>query len=210
MDRYYLSCTYCERPLSVNVEVGNTIEEIAESACPLCNEKALRIMGRVEKNDIVRERVKAPCDLRCTNAIGPKCVCDCNCQNHGTKKLVRYNKFFRKLEVVEQDLLNNNEKYLARIKRMAVAKINIKERVLAFLEWKYGESVKKCKREWFGYGSKEYDDYTKYHKIKERIDKIEDFRSIQKKINQLVKLIPQIGNNLDYIEAVGLAKGLVK
>jgi hypothetical protein len=206
MDRYYLSCTYCERPLAVNVEVGNIIEEIAESACPLCNVKALRIMGRVEKTDIVRSKVKAACDLRCTNAVGPKCNCECGNVNHGTHKLVRYDKVFRKLEVVEKDLLNNNEEYLARIKRMAAAKVDIKQRVLAFLEWKFGESVRKCKREWFGYGSKEHSEYTKYYKLKERIEKIEDLRSIQRKINQLVKVIPQIGNNLDYIEAVAEAR----
>lgn len=207
-ERWYISCTYCERPLAVEVEVGNTIEEIAESACPLCNEKALRIMGRVEKTDIVRSKVKAACDLRCTNAVGPKCNCECGNVNHGTHKLVRYDKFFRKLEVVEKDLLNDNEEYLARIKRMAAAKVDIKERVLAFLEWKYGEIVRICKTG--DYDWKTYTEFQKYCELKKRINKIEDLRSIQRKINSLVKMIPQIGPVLDYIEAVALAKGLVK
>ena len=211
MDRYYLSCTYCERPLCVQVEVGNTIEEIAESACPLCNEKALRIMGRVEKTDIVRSKVKAACDLRCTNAVGPKCNCECGNVNHGTHKLVRYDKVFRKLEVVEKDLLNNNEEYLARIKRMAAAKVDIKQRVLAFLEWK-NQSVLDIVRKTGTYDlyGDDWKAYCKYHELKKRIDKIEDFRSIQKKINSLVKMIPQIGPTLDYVEAVAEARGLVK
>jgi hypothetical protein len=209
MERYYLSCTYCERPMAVNVEGGNTIEEVAESSCPLCNEKALRIMGRVEKTDIVRSKTKAACDLRCTNAVGPKCNCECGNVNHGTHKLVRYDKFFRKLEVVEKDLLNNNEEYLARIKRMAEAKVDIKQRVVAFLEWKNKKILdwlQKPGNSSWRLANEEYYSYLKYLELKKRIDKIEDLRSIQRKINQLVKLIPQIGNNLDYIEAVAEAR----
>jgi predicted metal-dependent hydrolase len=209
MERYYLNCQYCERPLCVDVEEGNTINEIAEAACPLCGEKELRIMGRVEQNNIVRSTTKAACDLRCTNARGPKCVCECLCAFHGTKKLVRYDKVFRKLEVVEKDLLNNNTEYLARIRRMAVAKVEIKRNVLAFMEWKFGEAVRKARTEWFAYGSKEHQDYKKYYELKKKIEKIEDYRSVQKKINSLVKLIPTIGSNLDYIEAVALARKLV-
>jgi hypothetical protein len=208
MDRYYLKCEFCERPMAVNLEVGNTIEEVAESTCPLCGEKALRIMGRVEKTNLVRSKVKAACDLRCTNAIGPKCDCVCVNANHGTHRLVRYDKVFCKLEVVEKDLLNNNEEYLARIRCMAAAKVDIKQRVLAFLDWKYGEVVRICKTG--GYDWDTWKKFQTYCEFKKRIDKIEDLRSIQRKINQLVKLIPQIGSNLDYIEAVGLAKGLVK
>jgi hypothetical protein len=213
MERWYVSCTYCERPLAVNIEEGNTIEEVAESACPLCNEKALRIMGRVEKTDIVRSKTKAACDLRCTNAVGPKCNCECGNVNHGTHKLVRYDKFFRKLEVVEKDLLNNNTEYLARIRRMAAAKVDIKQRVLAFLEWKNKKILdwlKQSGNSSWRLADEEWKAYQKYLEIHKRIEKIEDLRSIQRKINQLVKIIPQIGNNLDYIEAVGLAKGLVK
>jgi len=199
--------------MAVNVEVGSTIEEVAESACPLCGETALRIMGRVEKTDIVRSKVKAACDLRCTNAVGPKCNCECGNVNHGTHKLVRYDKFFRKLEIVEKDLLNNNEEYLARIKRMAAAKVDIKQRVLAFLEWKNKKILdwlQKPGNSSWRLANEEYTSYLKYLELKKRIEKIEDLRSIQRKINQLVKMISQIGPTLDYIEAVAEARGLVK
>lgn len=213
MDRYYVACTYCERYMAVNIEEGNTIEEVAEAVCPLCNEKALRIMGKVRQNEVVREGVKAACDERCTNARGPLCTCLCSQVNHGTKKLIKYDKFFRKLEVVEKDLLARNEEYLARIKRMAAAKVDIKQRVLAFLEWKNKKILDWLKQpgnsSW-RLANEEYTSYLKYLELKKRIDKIEDFRSIQKKINSLVKMIPQIGPTLDYIEAVALAKGLVK
>lgn len=210
MNRYFLSCNYCERVMAVNLEEGTTIEEVAQSACPLCNEKELRIMGRVEKSNIVREGKKAACDARCTNARGPLCDCLCLGPNHGTGKLVSYDKVYCKLSVVEKALLNNNEQYLARLRRMAAAKIEIKRNVLAFLEWKFGESIRKAKTEWFGYGSKEHQDYRTYYEFQKKIAKIEDYKSVQRKINSLVKLIPQIGNNLDYIESIGLAKGLVK
>lgn len=209
MNRHFARCLYCERPISFECE-SVEVEFILSQACPLCGEKELHYMGEVHQSDIVKKSLKSACDLRCTNAVGPKCNCLCVNENHGTHRMVVYNKIVGKLEVVNKELLNNNEEYLARIKRMAAAKVDIKQRVLAFLEWKFGESVRKSRAGWVCYGSKEHQEYQKYTEIQKRINKIEDLRSIQRKINQLVKLIPQIGSNLDYIEAVGLAKGLVK
>jgi hypothetical protein len=213
MQRWYLKCQYCERPMAVdidNIEISApNIEGVAQSACPLCGEKELRVMGRVEKKNIVREGVKAACDARCTNAVGPVCDCICGNINHGTHRLVRYDKVFCKLEVVEKDLLNNNTEYLARIRRMAAAKVDIKQRVLAFLEWKFKRILEIHKSNAWLRGDDWYD-YLKYVEFEKQIDKIEDLKSIQKKINKLTHMIPAIGSNLDYIEAVGLARGLVK
>ena len=209
MNRWYLKCMFCERPMAVNLEEGDSVEVVAQAPCPLCGEKELRVMGKVEKTNIVRPGSKAACDLRCTSAVGPKCDCICNNENHGTHRLVRYNKVVCKLEVVEKDLLNNNEEYLARIRRMAAAKVDIKRRVVAFLEWKYREIREKwAQNVYMSY--EEGREYEKYREIARRIDKVEDLKSIQRKINTLTHLIPTIGDNLDYIEAVGLSRGLVK
>src|SRR5579863_10407615 len=136
MDRHFLKCSYCERPLSVNAITEQEIKFILDQKCPLCGELALRYMGRVQKTDLVKSGVKSACDLRCTNAVGPKCDCICSNENHGTHRLVVFNKVVGKLEVVEKDLLNDNEKYLARIKRMAEAKNRIKVKVITFLTYK--------------------------------------------------------------------------
>lgn len=212
MNRHFARCLFCERPISFECE-STEVEFIVSQACPLCGEKELRYMGEVHKTDIVRKGVKAACDHRCTNAVGPKCDCLCVNANHGTHRLVTYNKVVGKLEVINKELLNNNEEYLARIRRMAAAKVDIKQRVLAFLEWKNKKVLDWLKQpgnsSW-RLANEEYTSYLKYLELKKRIDKIEDLRSIQRKINQLVKLIPQIGDNLSYIEAVGLARGLVK
>jgi len=203
MNRHYMRCTYCERPLAIESE-REELKVILEQACPLCGEKALRYMGQVHKTDIVRQGVKAACDARCTNAVGPKCDCVCVNKNHGTKKLVVFNKVVGKLEVVEKDLLNNNEVFLARIKRMAVAKNSIKVNVIAFLNWKNREILALAKEK-DGYWRLGWDDYNKYSIYQQRlkkIDKIEDLKSIQRKINSLTKMIPQIGNNLEYLEAI--------
>lgn len=37
---------------------------------------------------LVEEGQAAPCDGRCTNAVGPTCDCVCGGRNHGTKALV--------------------------------------------------------------------------------------------------------------------------
>jgi hypothetical protein len=209
MNRHFARCLFCERPISFECE-STEVEFIVSQACPLCGEKELRYMGEVHQTDIVRKGVKAACDLRCTNAVGPKCDCVCVNANHGTHRLVVFNKVVGKLEVVNKEILNNNEEYLARIKRMAAAKVDIRQRVVAFLGWKFKAVLEHYKNPNYYLTAGEWHDLKKYYELKRRIEKIEDLKSIQRKINQLVKLIPQIGNNLDYIEAVGLAKGLVK
>lgn len=204
MDRHFLKCSYCERPLSVNIETPDELGFILEQACPLCGEKTLRYMGRVQQTNIVRQGVKSACDLRCTNAVGPHCDCVCTNENHGTHRLVVFNKVIGKLEVVEKDLLNNNENYLARIKRMAAAKNKIKVNVIAFLNFKYKGTLVLAK-ESGGYWKLPWEQREKfftYQNMLKKIDKLEDLKSIQKKINSLAKMIPQIGTNLQYLEAI--------
>src|SRR5690348_5791065 len=134
VNRHFLKCTYCERPLSVNADTNEELKFILEQACPLCNEVALRYMGRVQQTNLVKTGVKSACDLLCTNAVGPKCDCVCVNANHGTHRLVYFDKVVGKLAVMEKDLLNDNENYLARIKRMAEAKNRIKVKVETFLQ----------------------------------------------------------------------------
>jgi len=207
--RHYIRCTYCERPMSVNA-AKEELSFVLEQVCPLCGEKALRYMGQVHKNDIVRPGVKAACDERCTNAIGPKCTCDCFQKNHGLKKLVVFNKVVGKFEVVEKDLLNHNEDYLARIKRMAAAKNRIKVNVITFLNYKNRVILGLIKEKYAGaywrLHGQDYYDYDKYQTLLKKIDKIEDLKSIQRKINSLTGLIKQIGTGLDYLEALSLKK----
>ena len=209
MERHFLKCSYCERPMSVNVENTTEIAFILEQKCPLCGELALRYMGRVQKTNVVRGTIKSACDLRCTNAVGPKCDCVCCNANHGTHRLVVFDRVVGKLEVVEKDLLNNNDDYLARIKRMAAAKNKIKVNVITFLNYQ-NRSILEYLKQNKGYAYRmPYDDYRKYNIYREtlkKIDKIEDLKSIQKKINSLTKMIKQIGTGLDYLEALSLRK----
>jgi len=208
MERHFLKCSYCERPMAVNVVLGE-VQFILEQKCPLCGELALRYMGRVEKTNLVKSGVKSACDLRCTNAVGPKCDCICCNENHGTHRLVFFDKVVGRLEVVEKDLLNNNENYLARIKRMAVAKNSIKVKVIAFLTYKNRKILnwlKETKRPSWQLAYEEHDAYRAYQNFLVKIDKIEDFKSIQKKINSLTHLIPQIGTTLEYLEALDYRK----
>ena len=204
-NRHFLKCTFCERPMSINADTNEEIKFILEQACPLCGEKTLRYMGRVQQTNIVKSGVKAACDLRCTNAIGPKCDCICQNVNHGTHRLVIYDKVVGRLEVVEKDLLNDNETYLARIKRMAAAKNSIKVKVITFLTYKYREAIA-----YFNdndrYDSKLYWQHVEYRRRLQEIDKIEDLKSIQRKINTLTHMIPKIGDTLEYLEALSAKK----
>ena len=209
MDRHFLKCSFCERPLSVNAVTPAELGFILDQNCPLCNEKALRYMGRVQKTSLVRDVVKSACDLRCTNSVGPKCDCICSNENHGTHRLVIFNKVVGKLEVVEKDLLNGNENYLARIKRMAAAKNKIKVNVITFLTYKNRKILdwlNKTKQPAWRLAYEEHREYNKYLETLKQIDKIEDFKSIQKKINSLTHLIPKIGDTLQYLEALSAKK----
>jgi len=208
MTREFLKCTFCERPLSVNVESREELGFILKQACPLCGELALHYMGQVRQTNLVRDVVKPACDLRCTAAVGPKCSCLCGNEFHGTHRLVVFDKVVGKLEVVEKDLLNGNLDYLARIKRMALAKNSIKVKVITFLNYQYRVILAETKEKG-GYWKLSSEDYWKYLKYKEmlkKIDKIEDLKSIQRKINSLTHLIPTIGGTLDYLEALSLKK----
>jgi len=211
MDRHFLKCSYCERPMAVNVSTKEELGFILEQACPLCGEKAIRYMGRVQKTNIVKQGIKSACDLRCTNAVGPKCDCVCSNENHGTHRLVVFDRVVGKLEVIEKDLLNDNERYLARIKRMAEAKNRIKVKVITFLNYKNRLVLEKLNANkktasYYALNYEEYRKYSAYRNFLVKIDKIEDFKSIQKKVNSLSHLIPQIGGTLEYLEALSAEK----
>ncbi len=204
-NRHFLKCSFCERPMSVNVETNEELQFIIKQACPLCGELALRYMGRVQQTNIVRGGVKSACDLRCTNAVGPKCDCVCSNVNHGTHRLIVFSKVIGKLEVVEKDLLNNNEAYLARIKRMAAAKNSIKVKVITFLTYKYREVLEARKTKKY-LDNDEYWKWHSYNDMLQKIDKLEDLKSIQRKINSLTHLIPKIGTTLEYLESLSAKK----
>lgn len=209
MDRHFIRCSYCERPLSINAATEQEIKFVLEQKCPLCGELALRYMGQVRKTDIVKQGVKAVCDKRCTSALGPKCDCPCSNENHGTHRLVVFDKIVGKLEVVEKDLLNHNVEYLQRIGRMAEAKNKIKVKVITFLTYKNSKILnwlKETKQPAWRLAYEEYREYKKYLEFLAKIDKIEDMKSIQRKINSLTHLIPRIGDTLQYLEALSAKK----
>lgn len=197
MERYYFKCTFCERPFAMNLEYKDVtdlrtqVRNIQLSACPLCNTpEVVKVMGRVQKTNIVRTGVKAACDLRCTNAVGPKCDCLCGNVNHGTYKLVTYNKVVGKLEVVNKEMLKDNEFYLLRVAKLANTKRNLITLIKATCELKYNEILYKIKegRSSWNLSSTEYDQYTKCRSIMYRLNKIENLFLVKRKVTELAKL----------------------
>jgi len=198
MERYYLKCTYCERPISVECE-REDIKLISTLTCPLCgkHDLPLTIMGRIEGTDahLITDGVKAACDARCTNAIGPHCDCICNNKNHGTHRLVTYSKDNGTLSVVDQHLLDGNEEYLAKIKELAEQKQNFRQLILASLNLKYGDVVKLFKNRWetnVSLTHEQWMEHSRYTGYKEMMDKIEKLRTIKNKVNAYLKLWEQL------------------
>lgn len=208
IDRFYFKCTWCERSFACECPQED-VEAVRKANCPLCNEATVRVMGRVQKSNIVRSAIKAACDRRCTEALGPSCNCKCSTEFHGSHKLVSFDKIVGKLAVVNAEMLNNNEIHVQRIKRMAEAKNRIKVKVITFLTYKNRKVLnwlKETKQPSWRLAYKEHRSYKKYLDFLAKIDKIEDFKSIQKKINSLTHLIPQIGDTLQYLEALSAKK----
>lgn len=208
LSRFYFRCTWCERVVSVNCS-SEEVKAVTKAPCPLCNEVALRVMGRVEKSNIVRTSVKSICDERCTNASGPHCSCECSQAYHGSKRLVSFDKIVGKLAVVNAEMLNNNEIHIQRIKRMAVAKNKIKVNVITFLNYKNRvilDWIKQPGNSYWRLAHAEYQQYVTYQNMLKKIDKIEDLKSIQRKINSLTHLIPCIGGTLEYLESLSWKK----
>lgn len=82
--RYYVRCTDC---LSIGVVETNPFGN--KWKCGVCA-GPIEVMGKVVMNDTKLEKTttRTACDMRCTHAIGPLCVCKCGCVNHGTGRVV--------------------------------------------------------------------------------------------------------------------------
>lgn len=81
VERHYIRCAQC---LSIGCIDGPYTKGWH---CGICAGD-IEHMGKVVQNHLETEHEKSACDKRCTHAIGPLCVCKCNCANHGTGRTV--------------------------------------------------------------------------------------------------------------------------
>lgn len=82
VSRWFVRCPLC-------LSVSAITERLPYGArCGLCT-GTLEIMGQVDRDRLIREEDRTPCDERCTNARGPHCDCRCGGEHHGTKRIVR-------------------------------------------------------------------------------------------------------------------------
>lgn len=105
-DRWYIRCSDC---LSIGV-----LEQPFERGwhCNLCA-GAIELMGKVvEDRRVEVEHERSACDKRCTHAVGPICVCKCNCANHGTGRIVK----LVRVENIQQVQFISDDKALAEVK----------------------------------------------------------------------------------------------
>lgn len=82
-DRSFWRCADCLSVLALE-DVSTT----ARFTCGACG-GSLECMGRVERDRLVRDEHRCPCDHRCTAARGPRCDCKCNGRNHGSGLVVK-------------------------------------------------------------------------------------------------------------------------
>ncbi len=80
--RYYYRCPIC---LSVQ---ALELEDLIKVKCSICNVE-MKSMGFVHEDSLVEVQLRSPCDLRCTQAFGPKCDCKCQGKNHGSHLIVK-------------------------------------------------------------------------------------------------------------------------
>lgn len=80
---HYYQCHKC-------LSVGTNAEYFAKAKCEACQGNIVYLGHAHEDKKRLQKTVDIPaCDGRCTQAIGPKCVCKCGCVNHGTGKVVQ-------------------------------------------------------------------------------------------------------------------------
>lgn len=82
-NRNYVRCTDC---LSFGVVEGDYTPGWHCSLCAGTIEHMGKVVEDTRKYETQEER--SACDKRCTHAVGPICVCKCNCANHGTGRIV--------------------------------------------------------------------------------------------------------------------------
>lgn len=80
--RWFLRCKDCCSVLAIEGKRPTVIH------CACGGE--LETMGRVQRDRIVWDAARCPCDGRCTGANGPACDCSCGGENHGSGRVVKY------------------------------------------------------------------------------------------------------------------------
>lgn len=81
MTRYFVRCTTCLSVSAIDEQMPHSTQ------CGLCA-GSLELMGRVERDRLVKDEHLCPCDDRCTSARGPFCSCHCGGKNHGKNVVV--------------------------------------------------------------------------------------------------------------------------
>jgi hypothetical protein len=79
--RWFVRCTTCLSVSAIDEQMPHG------TTCGLCAGN-LELMGRVERDRLVRDEHLCPCDDRCTSARGPLCSCKCGGKNHGSNVVV--------------------------------------------------------------------------------------------------------------------------
>lgn len=94
VNRWFVRCTLC-------LSVAAVEEQPSTSwACEICNGQ-IEIMGRVERDHLVKDTIRCACDGRCTSARGPLCECACGGVNHGTGRVVVVTKIVGKVPTIK-------------------------------------------------------------------------------------------------------------
>lgn len=79
--RHYYRCRRC---LGVAVAESTSLDGVR---CD-CGGAEWWYLGRVQRDRLVRDDARPPCDARCTGALGPTCNCRCGGKNHGSGRVV--------------------------------------------------------------------------------------------------------------------------
>jgi hypothetical protein len=82
MNRYFYQCGTCLLRFTADAE--QDYQQPRTGTCPVCANQHIQCLGATK--GVLS--YKAPCDDRCTNALGPDCSCACGGKLHGSGLLV--------------------------------------------------------------------------------------------------------------------------
>lgn len=87
MNNHYYKCKACLHPVVITSDQVKMISGRKDLQCE-CGGK-MDHMGQVyQENKYKKTEEQCACDERCVSATGPKCVCGCHGENHGSGLMI--------------------------------------------------------------------------------------------------------------------------
>ena len=188
-DRWFHSCPACLGVFATEETAGTRWP--SPPACPFCGGLGVELMGQVRLNRVSIVWDASPCDGSCTAALGPVCVCRCGGVNHGTRRIVRYERIAGETQAVA-GLADAAARDATKFRRQGEEWRALRTEADALVQARWGELVVRKGRGEFLSGP-EFQGYLASHEARRRIRETTEMRSHKGRMTRLRRVLEEIG-----------------